>query len=165
MMSIIPKKVLITYGLRPFAQRVAKILPAEWEVLYASSEEIPAILLNKQQYIRIPAHTSPSYAHEMLSLSLDLGVDYLLPLGLGEFSLLAETELLFDEYNISILVPDKEVLPNLKIAENPTKDVSLQLICRGVDLLSGEGLQYNTVFSGVMAMDSGGDPIICCVKD
>jgi len=75
------KKILITFGTRPLAMRIAKRLGADFEILYASSEDIPELLLASGKYAKIPKGLLPTFAHEILKLSLDQQVDYVLPLG------------------------------------------------------------------------------------
>ncbi|MFD2600331.1 hypothetical protein ACFSQ3_15360 [Sphingobacterium corticis] len=96
-------KLLLTYGTRPITQRIANLLTDKHEVVLATYEEIPSVLVKK--FKSIPNAANPVFAHEMLKLCLDQGVDYLLPLGLSEIETLKASTLLFEEYGIQILIP------------------------------------------------------------
>ncbi|MDM1294921.1 hypothetical protein HX021_11575 [Sphingobacterium sp. N143] len=156
------KKILITFGTRPLAMRIAKKLSDHFEVLYASSEEIPDLLLKSANYVKIPKGLLPTYAHEILKLSLDRQVDYVLPLGGFELSPLAEAKVLFEEYQISVLVPDKDILDTLPIIENPPADLSYTLLSKGENLLDGR--TFGSTLDGLLsASDSGEELALICV--
>lgn len=55
--------------------------------------------------MKIPAGNSASYAHMMLDLALNSGIDRIFPLYADEILPLAESRQLFDEYGISVIVP------------------------------------------------------------
>lgn len=57
--------------------------------------------------IVLPNPADPSYAHKMLTLSLDNGVEAIYALQQAELDLLREAGLLFNEYGIIILSPDE----------------------------------------------------------
>lgn len=157
------KKILITFGTRPLAMRIAKKLSGSFEVLYASSEEIPALLLKSGNYAVIPKGLLPTFAHEVLKLSLDQQVDYVLPLGGFELEPLAEAKVLFDEYQISVLVPDKDILGTFAIIENPPADLPYVLLSKGTDLL-GEGHYENSLDGLLVRSDSAEEFALVCVS-
>lgn len=150
--------ILITYGTRPFAQRVGKLLSSRYEVAYASSEPFPDILL-KQNYHRIPTGANPTFAHEVLKLCLDKGYQMILPLGKMEGQPLNEARVLLEEYGITVLLPRD--LENCFVLENPSGVV--RILKSGKDILTDEQL-CDSYFSGVgMLSDSGEEPILCLV--
>lgn len=150
--------ILITYGTRPFAQRVGKLLSSQYEVAYASSEPFPDILL-KQNYHRIPTGANPTFAHEVLKLCLDKGYQMILPLGKMEGQPLNEARVLLEEYGITVLLPRD--LENCFVLENPSGVV--RILKSGKDILTDEQL-CDSYFSGVgMLSDSGEEPILCLV--
>jgi hypothetical protein len=159
---LLMKKILITFGTRPLAMRIAKKLSNRFEVLYASSEEIPELLLKSGNYVSIPKGLLPTFAHELLKLSLDQQVDYVLPLGGFELEPLAEAKVLFEEYQISVLVPDKDILEAFPIIENPPADLPYVLLSKGADLL-GAGGYGNTLDGLLVSSDSEEDFALVCV--
>lgn len=150
--------ILITYGTRPFAQRVGRLLSSRYEVAYGSSEPFPDILL-KQNYHRIPTGANPTFAHEILKLCLDKGYQMILPLGKMEGQPLNEARVLLEEYGIGVLLPRD--LEDCFVLENPSGVV--HVLKAGKDILTDEQL-CDSHFSGVgMLSDSGEEPILCLV--
>lgn len=150
-MSRLMKTILVTQGLKPFAQRVAKLLK-DCTVVFGTADEIPDILLRTANYVAIPSDNKHTYVHEVLKTCLDRRVDVLLPLGLYELRPIAEAKALFSEYGIAIWVPDTPSLVELAIIENPPRE--LQLV-----VLSDE----NGPLSGVFARSDTGDELaLCC---
>lgn len=148
--------ILITLGTRPFAQRIGRLLSSRYEVVYASSEPFPDILL-KQHYHRIPTGTNPTFAHEVLKLCLDSGCQMILPLSKIELQALHEARILLDEYDITVLLPHD--LESCFILENPSGPV--RILRSGKDMLTDEQLT-DAGFSGVgMLSDSGEEPVLC----
>jgi hypothetical protein len=157
------KKILITFGTRPLAMRIAKRLGADFEILYASSEDIPELLLASGKYAKIPKGLLPTFAHEILKLSLDQEVDYVLPLGGFELEPLATAKVLFEEYQISVLVPDNHLLETIPVMENPPADLSYKLLSKGNNLL--DSTRFERPLDGLFAAsDSGEDLALICVS-
>lgn len=124
-------KMLITQGTTAFAQRVAKNFTAnhpDARYSFASSAEIPNVLVASGRYKAIPTSDHPAFIHELLKLALDEGADYLLPLGRDEAVGLSGSKLLFREYGIDVLVPDLERIEGLPILENPPRSLELHLL-------------------------------------
>ena len=152
------QKLLITYGTRPLAQRLSKILLPEFEVFLATSEEIPSFL--SSNFPKIPTGANPTFAHEMLKLSLDKQIDFLLPLGLPEIQSLANSKILFEEYGIEVLSPNTEVLETLFVLENPASSVPMSLLWNGKSL-NGTA-NYSDSLSGLYAISDEGDEVALC---
>jgi hypothetical protein len=93
---LILKKVLITAASNANAYQLAYHLPHH-EILFADTEG---------QKIIIPEGNKSSFAHELLSLCLDLGVDLIFPLKASEQKALTEAKVLFEEYGISLALPN-----------------------------------------------------------
>lgn len=157
------KRILITFGTRGLGQRIAKLLEHEFDVFFASSEEIPSLLLNSGKYFKIPAGLMPTYAHEVLKISLDVHIDYVLPLGGYEFEPLAEAKVLFEEYDIKVIVPDHDVLQDYFVIENPTKELSLVLLVDGKSLFDDFEMDDSTRDGLFVIADSGDDFALCAV--
>jgi|SRR5690606_19908679 len=152
------ENLLITYGTRPFAQRVGRLLSARYNIIYGSSEPFPDIML-KQGYHRLPTGANPTFAHEILKLCLDTECQKVLPLGKMELQPLHEARVLLAEYGIEVLAPVE--LEDCLILENPPGDV--RVLHEGKDLLTGEKLT-DVGFSGAaMLSDSGEEALLCLV--
>lgn len=148
--------ILVTVGTRPFAQRIGRLLSSRYEVVYASSEPFPDVLL-KQRYYRIPTGANPTFVHEILKLCLDNGCQMILPLSKIELQALHEARVLLEEYDITVLLPRD--LENCFILENPAG--TIRILRSGKDMLTNEQLA-DIGFSGVgMLSDSGEDPVLC----
>ncbi|WP_409149998.1 hypothetical protein [Sphingobacterium sp. BS-2] len=152
------QKLIITFGTRPLAQRLSKMLNQQLEVLFATSEEVPSFL--EANFKKIPTAANPTFAHELLKLCLDKEVNYLLPLGLNEINFLAESKVLFEEYGIQLLAPDKDTLAELFVLENPPSAVELVLVHEGKSLNSDRQLDMEV--SGLFTVSDEGDDIALC---
>ncbi|MBV2226219.1 MULTISPECIES: hypothetical protein [Sphingobacterium] len=152
------QKLLITFGTRPLAQRLSKMLNNQFEVIFATSEEVPSFL--EANFKKIPTAANPTYAHELLKLCLDKEVNYLLPLGLNEINVLAESKILFEEYGIQLLSPSKEALTELYVLENPPSVVELLLVLDGKSLISDRQLESEV--SGLFTISDDGDDLALC---
>lgn len=154
------KKILITYGTRPLAQRVKQLVEHLFDVHFATCEEIPSILA--KNYTSIPTGSNPTFAHEVLKLSLDLGIDYILPLGKQELLPFAEAKILFEEYAIEVLVPSKDKLEELFILENPNKEMGLDVFIDGRSIIQNRTLDLAD-FSGLGVVSDDEDEVVLCV--
>ncbi|TDQ82800.1 hypothetical protein CLV99_0021 [Sphingobacterium yanglingense] len=153
------KKLLLTCATRSFSMRVARQLSEKFELVLATSDEVPALFGNR--YHKIPKGVNPTYAHEMLKMALDLECSYILPLGLDEVQTLSASLLLFEEYGIQVLCPSMAELPDLNILENPGAELPLSLVVNGYDVL---GTASNAAaFKGLGLISDSGDSFILTV--
>ncbi len=159
-------KVLITQGMRPFAQRVAKMLPVTYRPLFGSAEDVPNVLINQGNFLRIPQVNTPVFVHEVLKKCLDNEISAVIPLGIEELYPLAEARLLFLEYNIDIWVPDVTVLANLPVIQNPPKQLALIVLAGSSMIADGSTDKRFEGLSGVFTpSDSGDELALCCIAD
>lgn len=152
-------RILITYGTRPLAQRIGHLLSDKYEIVYGSSEDFPEIL-KQTNYRAIPMANKVTFAHELLKLCLDEGIDKLLPLGKSELQPLMESRVLLAEYGIKLLVPDD--MTDCLILENPSKSFNLQVFNSGEDVISKEQLEDKR-FSGVGVLSDSGEGVVLCL--
>lgn len=159
------ERLLITYGTRPLAQRLGRLLPAPERILFGACEAIPGVMLDTGKYVGIPHGASQAYAHEMLKCCLDHGADTLVPLGKAEIGPLAAGKQLFAEYGIRVLVPDLSVLEEMPVLENPASRTQVDILLDGASLL-GERRNASTELSGVFAFETeSAQPALCCLSD
>lgn len=149
------EKIIITFGTRPLAQRLSNLLQDTYEVLFATSEDLPSFLGSR--YGKIPTGLNPTFAHELLKLGLDQEANYILPLGLAEIQTLSDSKILFEEYGIQVLCPDRNDLETLFVLENPNAQLGMHLLNKGESLL-GEPIP-ETVLTGLFAADDDGDSV------
>lgn len=158
--------VLITHGIRPFAQRIARTLPEAYRPFFGSAEDIPSVLLNRDNFLRIPQVNEPVFIHEVLKRCLDNGIVSVIPLGIDELYPLAEARPLFSEYGIEIWVPDVTALAELPVIPNPSKQLPLVLLCDGMAITDGNRDRRFEGLSGVFTpSDSGDELALCCIAD
>ena len=114
--------ILITAALTAQAHKLKQLFTEDATFIYADQVEVPAFMNKENKFVRIPEGSSTSFAHELLTLCLDLKVDYVYPLRREEIIALAEARQLFEEYNIKVVVPAKRIveqrLPSERINGN-----------------------------------------------
>lgn len=144
--------ILVTYGTRPLAQRLAKFVGDRYSIVPATSEEVPSVL--SERFRLIPNAKNPVYTHEILKVCLDLGVEYVLPIHTDEIHVLRETRVLFEEYGISLLIPASL---NRPVVVNVPSTYALTLVHEGQALDGGvkriEGLTVED--SGLFTLHEG----------
>ena len=96
--------VLITAASHAEAYKLERILQIS-DVVFADYQELPHLAFSGRKFLKIPAGNSASYAHMMLDLALNSGIEKIFPLYAEEILPLAESRQLFAEYGISVIVP------------------------------------------------------------
>jgi hypothetical protein len=93
---------LITAATSAQAYQLKKQLQAA-NVLLGDYLDLPETMLKAGTMIKLPHPQKETYPHEMLALCLDHHVDAVYMLRREEAQLLAEAELLFNEYGIKLI--------------------------------------------------------------
>ncbi len=101
-------KILITAANSAQAYKLKNKLKGE-NIIMGDHMDLPDFMLKPGELIRLPSPASSSYTHEMLALCLDLGVEVAYVFRAEEIALLKQSEVLFNEYNITILAGDDEL--------------------------------------------------------
>lgn len=151
------KNILITAGTTSLAFKVKNILSDNFHVSLGTKEEIPSII--KNQYITLAKESSNSYINELLKIALDNNINYLLPLSSSEAIVLSQNKVLFEEYDITILIPEFNELNNIQSTNNPDKTLNLSLLDKGFDLISQKQSYVKTSGLGIIS-DSENDFIL-----
>ena len=94
-------KVLITGGKSALALKMLKAF-AKHQVVLADYGEMP----NSSRFISLGEKNEDIIAHNLLNNCLDEGVDMILPLHTFEISATAKAKVLFNEFNIEVLLPN-----------------------------------------------------------
>jgi hypothetical protein len=76
------------------------------DVLLGDYRELPAFMISSGKMVQLPNPASVSYAHQMLTFCLDNDVTAVFPLEDTEAALLSEAIQLFNEFNITLHLPD-----------------------------------------------------------
>jgi hypothetical protein len=101
-------KILITAANAAPAYKLKNKLNAD-DVIMGDHMDLPDFMLKPGKLVRLPNPVSSSYTHEMLALCLDLGVEQVYLFREQELELIKQSEILFNEYNITIFAGDNEV--------------------------------------------------------
>lgn len=154
-------RVLLTYATRSLALRIVNLLPPEYEVQFATCEEVPSVF--QSRYKQIPHGESPTYVHEVLKSALDTGCTMVLPLGLEEVRSLAASHLLFEEYNIKLLSPQAQELSDMEILVDVPPKMSLSLVKDHINLFTKERVNVDINGIGIIS-DDGYSFILTLIK-
>ncbi|TWR31411.1 hypothetical protein FPZ43_02735 [Mucilaginibacter pallidiroseus] len=93
-------KVLITAATSAAAHKLKNSL-GNAEILLGDFADLPAFMRNN--IIKLPDPASDTYAHQMLTLSLDNEIERLYAMLPAEAGTLLKSQQLFSEYNIEIV--------------------------------------------------------------
>lgn len=104
-------KILITGGMSSQALKLLAKFAGDTVVL-AEYGEVPAFPSTKYKFISLGERNDDIIAHNLLSRCLNEGVDAILPLQAFELVDVAKSALLFEEFNIRVLMPEADcVIP------------------------------------------------------
>lgn len=104
--------ILITAASTAQAHKLSRFLNTEKNIFLGDSVDLPVIGFEGITFVKIPPATSASFSHLLLAKCLDLKIEAIYPLKKAEVLALAEARLLFDEYGIKVMVPDRRTVEN-----------------------------------------------------
>ncbi|MBC8051838.1 MAG: hypothetical protein H7Y13_02115 [Sphingobacteriaceae bacterium] len=104
--------ILITGAVTVQAHQLQRYLNHTGNITFADSVEMPFMLKNVR-FVQIPQGHSQAFAHSLLTVCLDLKIERVYPLRKNELCALSEARQLFDEYGITILVPEMPFIDSL----------------------------------------------------
>ena len=102
-------KLLITGGTALIPLKLLKAFESA-EVVLADYGDVPMLHSKAYQMMSLGPKNEEIIAHNLLTVCLDAGVDWVLPLHAFELEALAKAKVLFAEFGIRLLLPDQEVL-------------------------------------------------------
>lgn len=111
--------ILITAASTAHAYQLLGLLGLENNVTLADSFDLPAFMLKNKKFMKIPSGDSGTFAHELLTTCLDLGIHRIFALRPAEVRALAEARTLFSEYEIDVMVPPLVLLEKLEMKSGP----------------------------------------------
>jgi hypothetical protein len=103
-------KTLITGGKSSQALKLLKAFPGD-QVLLADYGETPSFSSAKYQFVSLGEKNEDTIAHNLLNACLDQEADRLLPLYIFELEAVVKSLVLFEEFNIHVLLPDLVTFP------------------------------------------------------
>lgn len=102
-------RILITGGKTATALKLAKAFGGE-EVFLGDYGDMPNMNINAYSFVELEVWNTEVLAHNLLTKCLDDGVDILLPLYEAEIIALSKSLVLFEEFNVKILLPENPQL-------------------------------------------------------
>lgn len=150
------QNILITSGTTSLALRLKNILSDKYNVILSTSAEIPSVM--KNHYLQLPNDSSPIFVHELLKLALSNNIIYVLPLIGSEILILSQNKVLFEEYNIKLLIPNNSLMDTLDTISTVDKSMELALLDNGTDLITGN--KTSIQIDGLGLISDSGDEFI-----
>jgi len=98
-------KILITGAKTATALKITKAFN-QFEILLGDYGDLPRITTNTYTFAELGVWNKDVLAHNLLTKCLDYGVDMLLPLYEAEVVAVAKSLVLFEEFNIDVLLTD-----------------------------------------------------------
>lgn len=102
-------KILITGGTSVTALKLCNAL-AGHHIILGDYGQVPNIKSAAYTMVSLGDKNEDTIAHNLLNSCLDNDVDAILPLQNFEVEPLSKSEVLFDEFNIKLLLPKREIL-------------------------------------------------------
>jgi hypothetical protein len=97
-------KILITGGKSATTLKLLKAF-GDYEIVLADYGEIPSFTSGNYKFITL-GEVNDSIAHNILNICLDYGIDVILPVHEFEINPIAKSKILFQEFNIQVLLPE-----------------------------------------------------------
>lgn len=102
-------KILITGGTSATALKLLKTF-SEHQIVLADYGEVPSFSSAAYTLLSLGDRNNDTLAHTILNNCLDLAIDAVLPLQNFEIEAVAKAEVLFNEFDIQVLLPRQEIL-------------------------------------------------------
>lgn len=106
-------KILITGGKSAHALKMVRVF-ADDEIVLADYGDMPSFPSARYHFISLGERNDDIIAHNLLNYCLNEGVDAILPLHVFEINEIAKSTVLFEEFNIRVLMPDADHVIHLK---------------------------------------------------
>jgi hypothetical protein len=97
-------KILITGGKSAATLKLLKAFEGH-EIILADYGDIPSFTSAQYKFITL-GEVNDSIAHNVLNLCLDYGIEMVLPVHEFEINPIAKSKVLFEEFNIEVLLPE-----------------------------------------------------------
>lgn len=83
--------------------KLRKSLESEGYAVISGAFDLPEFMCNNPAYLKIPPTTDLAFAHKILTVCLDAGIEEIYALDPQESELLSEASVLFTEYGINLI--------------------------------------------------------------
>jgi hypothetical protein len=124
-------KILITGGKSATTLKLLKAFEG-YEIVLADYGEIPSFTSANYKFITL-GEVNDAIAHNILNVCLDYGIDMILPVHEFEINPIAKSKILFQEFNIQVLLPDlTDVLKYFYPQQDITPGLRWYLFVEGV---------------------------------
>jgi hypothetical protein len=105
-------KILITGAKTATALKLSKAFN-QFEIILGDYGDLPLINTDSYLFVELGKWNEEVLAHNLLTKCLDFGVEMLLPLYEAEIAAVAKSLVLFEEFNIQVLLTDRYVVEQL----------------------------------------------------
>ncbi|ETZ23543.1 hypothetical protein [Pedobacter sp. V48] len=105
-------KILITGGKSAQSLKLIKTF-ADDNIVLADYGDMPSFPSARYYFISLGARNDEIIAHNLLNHCLNEGVDAVLPLHEFEIADILKSKVLFEEFNIHVLMPEKDQIIHL----------------------------------------------------
>lgn len=105
-------KILITGGKSAQSLKLVKTF-ADDNIVLADYGDMPSIPSARYYFISLGERNDEIIAHNLLNHCLNEGVDAVLPLHEFEIADIAKSKVLFEEFNIQVLMPENDQIIHL----------------------------------------------------
>lgn len=152
-------KILITGGKSAAALKLIRAFAGD-EVVLADYGEVPVFASAAYSMISLGEKNEEVTAHQLLNICLDQEIEMLIPIHYFEVAAISKSTVLFEEFNIKVLLPEMSALPVLLSDEK--LNAVLWAVYREGELLyaSAEGeipvVNYNGELNGVFHLSETG---------
>ncbi|SFG88692.1 ATP-grasp domain-containing protein [Pedobacter insulae] len=141
-------KILITGGNSAKALKILKAF-TQHQVILADYGEVPSF-----SFVSLGEKNEDTIAHSLLNTCLDLAVDAILPLHHFEIEPMAKAKVLFNEFNIEVLLPNLEALSTYQEIHSFAKQDEWMLFIAG-EVLGASTIDADLTFFGKKAQLNG----------
>ncbi|RKR85444.1 hypothetical protein BDD43_5715 [Mucilaginibacter gracilis] len=146
---------LITAANSAQAQQLKKILGPD-DVILGDYQDIPELMVTAGRMVKTPNPRSAAFVHQMLSLCLDKQISKVYALRRDELLPLAQARQLFEEFDITLIIPSTELIDNNPPPQTLTGDIVILESGRVVvgDFLNAVALLHNKTTNGVFKVNN-----------
>jgi hypothetical protein len=145
--------ILITAANSAQAYRLKSLLGKSENVFLGDYMDLPELMVKNGTMLKTPRPDSPSYAHEMLTLCLDNGINMVFPLRQAELLPLAEARVLFLEFDVQLIIPKTEQIK----PEPHTREGSIIVMNRSEVIAGDREMKHShELTDGIFSIDDSG---------
>lgn len=142
-------KILITGGTSATALKLCNALGGH-QIILGDYGQVPIIKSAAYTMVSLGDKNEDTIAHSLLNSCLDYDVDAILPLQNFEVEPLSKSEVLFEEFNIKLLLPRQEIISAYFSINETSKSINY------IIYVDGE-ITFSTVDENLLIMHGRGE--------